>query len=126
MAVVVVAADKANEVINDDSLGGPNNRLTIEPGKAFEVNGYEYAEGWSVGAGADGTFEVRDLKLTNNRGKADRLFALIKLLNNNEVLATATCTSADKIPEGVTVTVNCSSSDSMPAEYDKVTINDAS
>ena len=125
VAVGVVLTDKVNEVVNDDSEGGPNNPKTIEPGEAFEVNGYEYADGWSVGGDASGIFEVRDLKLTNNRGKADRLFVYIKLLNDNEVLATATCSNTgDKIPEGVTVTVNCTSSDSMPAEYDKVTIND--
>jgi hypothetical protein len=69
---------------------------------------------------------VEDLKVTNHRGKADRLFAEIKLLSNHEIVATATCStgSLDKIGEGVTVTVDCTSADTFPAAYDEVTIQD--
>jgi hypothetical protein len=128
IAVVAVVGDKVNDAVNDDTLGGPNNPLTITEGKAFEVNGFEYADGWSIAPDATNTtITVSDLKVTNNRGKADRLFAEIKLLSGNEVVATVNCDSGgiDKIAEGVTITVNCYSSDSMPASYDKLTIQDA-
>jgi hypothetical protein len=128
IAVVAVVGDKVNEAVNDDTVGGPNNPLTITEGEAFEVNGFEYADGWSIAADPTSTtIDVNDLKVTNDRGKADRLFAEIKLLSGNEVVATINCDSGgiDKISEGTTITVNCYSSDSLPATYDKITIQDA-
>ena len=65
--------------------------------------------------------------MTNHRGKADRLDVKISLLNGSEVVATAFCTVGDginKIPEDITVTVDCTSPDPLPEAYDKITIND--
>ena len=128
VAAIVVATDKVDNTLNDDSPGGPNNPITITEGQAFEVRGFEYADGWSiVGEPVSQTWHVDDLKMTNNRGKSDRLLVEIKLLNGGEVVATSSCTVGDgfnKIAEGTTVTVTCVSSDPLPAAYDKVTIND--
>lgn len=127
IAVVAVVGDRVNDTLNDDTLGGPNNPLTITEGEAFEVDGFEYADGWSiVGEPVSQTWRVENLKVTNNRGKADRLFAEISLLNGSEIVATATCAAGnlDKIPEDTTITVDCTSADPLPAAYDKVTIND--
>lgn len=125
VAVGVIVTDKVNDVVNDDTLGGPNNPMTIEPGEGFEVDGFEYADGWSISADPNGVVAVQGLKVTNNRGKADRANVDIKLLLDNEVLATANCYhGVDKIAEGTTVTLDCTSSDAMPADYDEVTIND--
>jgi hypothetical protein len=127
VAIVAVVSNKANDVINDDTVGGPNNPLTITEGQAFEVNGFEYGDGWDIAdAPASGLLEIENLKVTNHRGKADRLFATISLLNGSEVVATTTCTAHDgeKIPKDTTVTVDCSSGDPLPAAYDKITIND--
>ncbi len=124
-AVVAIVSDQVNEAVNDDSPGGPNNPLTIQAGQAFEVSGFEYADGWTVGADAGGYLLVSNLKLTNKRGKADRLYAEIDLLNGNEVLATATCNNFDKIAEDTTITLECTSTDLLPTTYDKITIHDA-
>jgi hypothetical protein len=125
VAVGALLVDKANDVVNDDTVGGPNNPLTIEPGEGFEVDGFEYADGWSIGPDTNGLVAVQGLKLTNNRGKADRANVDIKVLLDNEVLATANCYhGVDKISEGTTVTLECTSSDAMPDDYDEVTIND--
>src|SRR6185503_5220972 len=73
IAVVAVVGNKVNDAINDDSVGGPNNPLTITEGKAFEVRGFEYADGWTITAQpVSQTWEIDDLKVTNERGKADR------------------------------------------------------
>ena len=128
IAVVAVVGDKVNDAVNDDTVGGPNNPLTITEGQAFEVNGFEYADGWSiVGEPVSQTWHIDNLKMTNHRGKADRLDVKISLLNGSEVVATAFCTVGDginKIPEDVTVTVDCTSPDPLPEAYDKITIND--
>ena len=110
IAVVAVVGNKVNDAVNDDTLGGPNNPLTITEGQAFEVDGFEYADGWtSPTTPVSGPVQIENLKVTNHRGKADRLFVEIKLLNGSEIVATATCTAGDfdKIPEDTTVTVDC-------------------
>lgn len=128
IAVVAVVANKANDVINDDSPGGPNNPLTITEGKGFDVRGFQYADGWSISTEpVSRTWTIEGLKVTNERGKADRLDVKINLLQANEVMATAFCVAGDgfqKIPEHTTVTLDCTASDPLPEAYDKVTIQD--
>jgi hypothetical protein len=129
IAVVAVVGNRVNDAVNDQSAGGPNNPLPITEGQSFEVNGFEYADGWKItDEPVSGTWHVDDLKVTNHRGKADRLLVEIKLYQASEILATAECftgNGVDKIPEDTTVTVECSSTDPLPATYDKITINDA-
>jgi hypothetical protein len=123
-----VVGKSVNDAVNDDTPGGPNNPLTITEGEAFSVHGFDYAAGWDIKDDSlGGLFEIENLKVTNNRGKADRLFTTINLLNGNEIVATATCTAEgiDKIPEGVTSPVDCSSGDDLPPAYDQITIKDA-
>jgi hypothetical protein len=128
IAVVAVVGNKVNDAVNDDSLGGPNNPMTITEGKAFEVNGFKYSDGWSIKPEpVSQTWSIEGLKVTNERGKSDRLDVEIKLLNANEVMATAYCVAGDgfgKIPEHTTVTVDCTSSDPIPTAYDTITIQD--
>ena len=127
-AVVAVVGHKVNQAVNDNTVGGPNHPLTITEGKAFEVNGFEYADGWTITTDPVGdTWTVDNLEVTNHRGKADRLDVEIKLLNANQVMSTAFCIvgdALDKIPEDTTATVVCTSSDPLPEAYDKVTIQD--
>ena len=66
-AVVAVVGDQVNDAVNDDTLGGPNNPLTITEGEAFEVDGFEYADGWTIAADASGFVSIQNLKVTNNR-----------------------------------------------------------
>jgi hypothetical protein len=128
IAVVAVVGNKVNDAVNDDSLGGPNNPMTITEGKAFEVKGFKYADGWSITEEpVSQTWKVENLKVTNDRGKADRLDVKITLLNGNEVLATTFCTAGDgfeKIPKDTTVGIDCVSGDPLPDAYDKITIQD--
>jgi hypothetical protein len=129
IAVVAVVGNEVNDTLNDDSPGGPNNPITITEGKAFVVRGFEYADGWSiVGEPVSQTWHVDNLKVTNDRGKPDRLLVDIKLLNGSEIVASTTCSVGDgfsKIPEDTTVTVTCVSTDPLPEAYDKITIQDS-
>jgi len=128
IAVVAVVGNKVNDAVNDDSLGGPNNPMTITEGKAFSVDGFDYASGWKItNEPVSGTWQIDNLKMTNHRGKADRLDVKIELLNANEIVATTFCTGGDgvnKIPKDTTVTVTCTSGDPLPATNDKITISD--
>jgi hypothetical protein len=124
VAIVAVVGNEVENAVNDDTPGGPNNPLTIEPGEGFEVAGFEYADGWTIGPDVSGLLAVEGLKVTNDRGKTDQAFVTISVLSNDEVLAESTCTSDGRIAEGLTVTLTCISSDTMPDEYDEVTIKD--
>jgi hypothetical protein len=127
-AVLAVVGHKVNQAVNDNSPGGPNNPLAVTEGKAFEVNGFEYADGWTISQDpVDGTMTVDRLVVTNHRGKADRLDVEIELSSANAVVATAFCTVGDalnKIPKDATATVVCTSTDPLPDAYDEVTIQD--
>jgi Protein of unknown function (DUF2510) len=124
VAIVAVVSNEVDNAVNDDTPGGPNNPLTIEPGEGFEVAGFEYADGWSIGPDASGLLSVQGLKVTNDRGKTDQAFVTISVLADDEVLAESTCSSDGRIAEGLTVTLTCVASDTMPADYDEVTIKD--
>ena len=119
IAVVAVVGNKVNDVVNDDTLGGPNNPLTITEGKAFTVNGFEYADGWSiVGEPVSQTWHVDNLKVTNNRGKPDRLDVKIELSSverdRRHDRSARRATASTRSPKDTTVTVDCVSSTRCP------------
>lgn len=128
LAVLGMAANEVGKSINesieaDQEPGGPDNPLAIEPGKAFEVSGFNYAPGWKVGRDAFGDVKITRLKVTNNRDDKDSALVEIKFWKGNEVRALADCTT-EPIAPGTTVTLGCLSADKLPKSYDKVTIND--
>lgn len=127
VALVAIVGNAVDDAVNDDTPGGPNNPLTIVQGEAFSVDGFDYAAGWSLAAGqVTGTMEVNDLKVTNNRDSAERLFVRIEVLDAGTVVASATCDASDgaTIGQGNTVAVDCSSGDPLPVTYDEITIQD--
>ena len=103
--------------------GGTDNPLTITEGKAFEVDGFNYAAGWKIGNDALGDLDVKGLKVTNNRDDKDSALVEIKVWKGTEVLALADCTT-EPIGVGTTVTLSCISADKLPKTFDKITIND--
>jgi hypothetical protein len=118
-------ADKAikNAEAKDEEPGGPENPLTINEGKAFEVSGFNYSDGWKVVDDGIGDVGIKGLKVTNNRDTKDGAIVEIKFLRGNEVVALADC-STEQIPVGQTTTLDCTSGDNLPKKYDKITIND--
>lgn len=125
-ALVGGAANEVSKSIEEDAnkAGGTNNPMEITPGEAFEVDGFNYAAGWTVGADELGDAQVKGLKVTNNREDRDSALVEIKFMQGTEVLALVDCTT-EPINVGTTVTLNCFSADDFPASYDKITINDS-
>ena len=115
------AADKAIKE-NDNRPGGADNPLTIAEGKAFEVDGFAYAAGWKI-VGSPIGFDVKKLKVTNNRDDKDSAIVEIKFMRGTEVLALADC-STEPIAVGQTTSLTCISTDKLPKKYDEITIND--
>jgi hypothetical protein len=124
VALVALVGNEVDNAVNDDTPGGPNNPLTIEPGEGFEVDGFEYQDGWTIGADPAGIVLVEGLRVRNDRGRTDQALVTISVLMGDEVLADTTCTSDGRIAEDLTVTLSCVSGDTMPADYDEVTIKD--
>ena len=126
VALIGGAANKISDDIKEDAqkAGGTDNPLTIVPGQAFGVDGFNYADGWSIQAGPLGDIDVTGLRVTNNRDARDSALVEIKVWTGNEVLGLANCTT-EPINTGTTVTLNCFSGDDFPASYDKITINDS-
>jgi hypothetical protein len=127
-ALVGMAANEVGKEINeateaDSQPGGPDNPLTIQEGKAFQVAGFKYAAGWSIKKDAFGFWEVKGLKVTNERDERDSAIVEIKLWKGSEVLSSASC-STDQIAPKTTVTLSCLSGDKLPKKYSKMTIND--
>jgi hypothetical protein len=130
-AVIVGVAvnDAADEIeANDQRPGGADNPLEIADaqvtdGKAFEVDGFNYAAGWSIDEDALGDMRVRGLKVTNNRDDKDSALVEIKMWDGKEVKALADCTT-EPISIGTTVKLSCLSADPFPKHWDRVTIND--
>lgn len=123
-AGVFGAADEVSKSIEaeESEEGGTENAKKITEGEAFEVRGFNYAEGWSVTEEYD-MIEIENLKVTNNRDERDSALVDIKFMKGDEVLASVDCTT-DPIQKGQTVTVDCSSTDDLPSDYDTITIND--
>lgn len=124
-AMVVGGANEVSKSIDQNSkkAGGDANPLAITAGKAFEVDGLNYAAGWKVGTDALGDVEVTGLKVTNNRDTKDSALVEIKFWKGTEVLALVDC-NTEPIGVGTTVTLSCIGTDPMPKGYDKITIND--
>lgn len=118
------AADEVSKSIeaSESESGGENNAVEITEGEAFEVRGFDYAEGWSV-TQKFGLVEIQGLKVTNNRDEKDAALVEIKFMQGSEILASADC-STQQLQPGQTATLDCFSGDALPDDYDKITIND--
>lgn len=126
LALVGTAANEIDKAIKEgeNEAGGRANPVKIVPGEAFEVRGFDYSRGWTIGKDMLGDVEIKKLKVTNNRDDRDSALVEIKLWRGTEVLATSDC-STEPIEVGTTVSLSCFSADKMPAKYDKITINDS-
>ena len=129
IAIVVMISLAANEVSNSieadaNRPGGTDNPMAITEGKPFEVDGFNYAGGWTIAHDGLGDATVKHLKVTNNRDSKDSALVEIKLWKGTEVKALVDCTT-DPIDVGTTAKLSCLSTDRMPKHFDKITINDS-
>lgn len=116
--------DAVDEIEESNNIpGGPENPLEIQVGEAFEVDGFNYAAGWSIKKDVIGDLSIKGLELTNNRDEADQALVEIRFMDGTKLAALADCTTPE-IEPGQSVTVDCFSADKFPTSYDTVTIND--
>ena len=125
-SMVAGAANEVSESMDADATkaGGTENPKAITEGKAFEVDGFDYAAGWKITDDGLGGATVKKLKVTNDRTDKDSALVEIKLWKGTEVKAPIDC-STDPIDVGSTVKLSCTSADMLPKNVDKITINDS-
>ena len=125
-AMVAGAANEVSKSMDADAnkSGGTENPKTIAEGKAFEVDGFNYAAGWKITGDGLGSPTVKKLKVTNDRKDKDSALVEIKLWKGTEVKSLIDC-STDPIDVGTTVKLSCTSADGLPKKFDKITINDS-
>ena len=122
----VALAAHPDDIDHADALGSDTHPLSVTVGGGFAALGYRYDGGWTVGATADGHAGVTGLRLTNDRGRESYVFVTLRLLRGPEVAASIACTGPGGRPvaRSVTVTLDCSSADPLPASWDRVTVRD--
>lgn len=125
IALIGGAANEVDKELKKDANkpGGTDNPLTIVEGKAFEVDGFNYAGGWRIVKDQFGGFDIKNLKVTNNRDDRDSALIEVKFWKGTEVLESVDCTT-DPIQVGATVTLTCLATGDLPKGYDKITVND--
>jgi len=121
---IAVLASRVDGTLDDDTPGGPNDPLTITEGQAFSVAGFDYADGWAVTPDEVGDADLTGLRVTNDRSDSDSAFVEVRLLQATAVAATLTCTSGT-VEVGATAELDCTSSDDLPASWDRITIQDS-
>jgi len=120
----VILGQAADEIkANDERPGGADNPMTIVEGEAFSVAGFDYAEGWKLERDVFKDATVKHLKVTNGRDDKDSALVEIKVWDGKEVKALVDCTT-EPIAVGTTVTLTCTSTDRLPRDFSRITIND--
>ena len=97
--------------------------MTITEGKAFEVDGFNYTAGWSLGKDALGDLDVKGLKVTNHRDRQGLRAGRDQALEGHRGCRPRRLHD-EPIDVGTTVSPSCLSTDALPKKFDKITIND--
>ena len=130
MALVAGGVNEIDKAITasekqDRASGGPDNPMTIQAGKAFEIRGMEFQKGWKLNSFKGLGTSVERLRVENNRGDEgeDSVFVEIKFMKGNEVLGQSDC-STDGIAFGQMVRASCIATDGVMKRFDRITVND--
>lgn len=124
MALIGGAANEVDKAIKEDAnkSGGTDNPMEITEGEAFDVDGFDYSEGWEL-SNEYKLASIENFKVTNNRDDQDSAFIYVKLWQGTEAVTVIHC-STEQIPVGTTTSLDCGSDDDLAKDYDKITIND--
>jgi hypothetical protein len=128
VALIAVTVHEISQAIEqadaeESEVERTDDPLTIQPGKRFEVRGFDYSAGWRVREDTFGEIVVTGLEVTNHRSRKDSALLDIRFMRGSAVLAFASCIT-EPIPVGQTTSVHCVSADKLPGTYERITIND--
>ncbi|GAA3678288.1 hypothetical protein GCM10022237_42090 [Nocardioides ginsengisoli] len=101
--------------------GGRDNPITVAVGQAFDIDGIDYAAGWTYG---DGT--IAGLKGSNRRddGRSRSVFLTFTFVTADRVeVGEVTCSSSGSIAHGNSEELDCQGSGKVSATYDHVDVS---
>ncbi|MFW6868495.1 hypothetical protein ACOACQ_13970 [Nocardioides sp. CPCC 206347] len=119
--------DDALDEFDPDRVGGSNNPITLEVGEEFEIDGVEYADGWSVASPKDEyTGEtISGLKGTNDRAdeSGESVYLNFTFLDGDDTeVGEVNCTSSGDISHGNTEELSCTNYSRFTGSYDHVEV----
>ncbi len=128
---VVVLFNKAGDAVENafdtDYPGSSNDPVEVEEGEAFEIRGFEYEEGWTVGEeeSGSGLVVIDGLAATNNRddGESYSVSLVFSFYDNNEAVGDVNCSSNTTIREDRTARFTCYGT-TIPESYDSIDVYD--
>jgi hypothetical protein len=121
------AGDSIEDAFNTDYRGSENDPIEVEEGESFEIRGFEYDDGWTVGPDdtGSGLVEIAGLAATNNRddGESYTVSLVFSFYEDNEGVGDINCTSNTTIREDKTARFTCYGAD-IPDSYDSIEVYD--
>src|SRR5690606_27704824 len=106
---------------------GRDNPITVELGERFEIDGIAYGSGWRIGKDDSYGRTIVDLEATNDRDdeQADYVSLRFTFLDAEDAeLAEVSCTSDGRIGHGHSEELDCSGSDKLPVDYDRIEVSE--
>lgn len=121
------SVDDALDEFDPSRVGGSDNPITVEVGEDFEIDGIEYAEGWSVARPKDeySGETITGLKGTNDRGdeSGESVYLNFTFLDDNDTeVGEVSCSSSGDISYGNTEELTCTNYSKFTGAYDHVEV----
>ncbi|KRB78596.1 hypothetical protein ASE01_04920 [Nocardioides sp. Root190] len=131
IALIFWIAGNVEDSVNEwdaDRVGGRDNPITVEMGEAFEIDGVEYAEGWSVQPPADNYsgHSVTGLTATNEREDGSSKYVSLSftfVAADDVEVAEISCYSDGSISNGNSEDLECRGYDEITATYDHIEVS---
>jgi hypothetical protein len=127
MALIGGAANEVSKAIDEheNQKGGSNNPITLEVGEGFTIGDTAYAAGWTVKNDVLDSAVVKGLKVTNNGEEANYPSIEFRFWNGKTMLAEVSCGLLEEVPAGTTQALDCTGDEPLPAEYQKLTVQNS-
>lgn len=126
MALLGGAANEIDKAIKKEDANDKPTEVSV--GKAFEHDGYEADAGWKLTKDMIGDATINGLHITNTQksdtgGGGRTALLTFRIYKGTENLAEITCTGKE-LQEGESGTMDCSSTDQLPTDFDAIKVAD--
>ena len=131
IALIAWAISNVEDSFDDwdpDRTGGRNNPITVEAGEAFEIDGIEYDEGWTIEPPKDeySGNDIVGLKGTNDREdeSGEYVSLTFTFVDADDVeVGEIRCSSDGNISYDRSENLDCTSSRPIEGDYDQIEVN---
>lgn len=127
VALVNNAGNAIDDAFDTEYRGSEDDPIEVEEGESFEIRGFEYDEGWTVGEDdtGSGLVVIDGLAATNKRddGESYSVSLVFSFYENNEGVGDISCSSNTTIREDKTARFTCYGA-TVPDSYDSIEVYD--